>query len=108
MQSSGERAFETYWRTLAGDERAPVPEYKFSERKFRFDFAWPSERVAAEIEGGVWSRGRHTRAAGYEMDLEKYNLAASLEWRVFRYTPQMLARDPAACIAQIVEALNGR
>jgi len=67
-----------------------VSEYRFCERRFRFDWAWPEQKVALEMEGGVWTRGRHTRPQGYERDCEKYSLAAILGWRVIRVTPRML------------------
>jgi very-short-patch-repair endonuclease len=70
----------------------PVPEFRFSEtRKWRFDFAFPAHRVAVEVEGGVFTRGRHTRPIGYLKDLEKYSHAAALGWRLIRCTPQQLA-----------------
>src|SRR5690606_39740371 len=38
----------------------PVREYRFHpERRWRFDFAWPDLRVAAEVEGGIHIGGRH-------------------------------------------------
>jgi len=61
-------------------------EFLFSERKFRFDFAWPFKLVALEIEGGSWSGGRHITGKGFELDVEKYNLAALLGWTVIRAT----------------------
>ena len=64
----------------------PEREYQFHPtRKWRFDFAWPSKMIAVEVEGGIWSGGRHTRGAGFVADCEKYNAAAELGWRVFRY-----------------------
>jgi hypothetical protein len=67
---------------------APVPEFIFARpRKWRFDFAWPDKMVALEIEGGVWSGGRHTRGAGFLGDMEKYNQAAVMGWRVVRCVP---------------------
>ena len=52
-------------------------EYRFHPtRKWRFDAAFPSEKVAVEIEGGVWKYGRHNRASGFLNDMEKYNEAA--------------------------------
>ena len=44
--------------------------------------------LGVEIEGGVYSRGRHTRGVGYSRDLEKYNLAAMHGWTVYRFTTQ--------------------
>jgi len=40
--------------------------------------------IAVEIEGGVWTGGRHTRGAGFRQDMEKYNEATAMGWRVFR------------------------
>ena len=70
------------------ETRIPPPEreYQFHpKRKFRFDLAWPGFFVAAEVEGGVWSGGRHVRGQGFIKDTVKYNLAALLGWRVFRF-----------------------
>jgi len=72
---------------------APEREYRFDpERRWRFDYAWPSLKVAVEIEGGIWIRGRHVRPTGYLADLEKYNRAVVLGWRVLRYAPHQLGR----------------
>ena len=71
--------------------REPEAEYQFAKpRKWRFDFCWPESLVALEIEGGVFTMGRHTRGVGFMRDLEKYNTAASLGWAVFRVTPAQL------------------
>lgn len=70
---------------------SPETEYRFHPtRKFRFDYAWPDAKVALEVEGGVWTGGRHTRAAGFLKDVEKYNRAAAMGWRVLRCTPATL------------------
>ena len=72
---------------------APECEYRFDpERRWRFDFAWPALKMAVEIEGGVWIRGRHVRPVGYLADLEKYNRAVVLGWRVLRYAPHQLSQ----------------
>ena len=40
----------------------PDREHKFMDgRRFRFDFAWADKMLGVEIEGGVFSGGRHTR-----------------------------------------------
>ena len=87
----------------------------FPERKWRFDYAVPRRKLAIEIEGGIWGtvdrfgdasseRGRHLRAAGYQADLDKYNAATALGWRVFRFSTQdvMNGRDMACLSACIV------
>lgn len=74
-------------------ERLPLPVAERTEvppRRFRFDYAWEQHRVALEVEGGVYTRGRHTRPTGFLKDIEKYNLAASLGWRLLRTTPSGL------------------
>lgn len=66
-----------------------VKEYRFHPtRKWRFDYAFPSIRVAIEIDGGVWINGRHTRPSGFLGDMEKFNAAATLGWVVLKFTPQ--------------------
>lgn len=89
---------------------APVREHLFAlaalGRRWRFDFAWPGERVAAEVEGGTWTRGRHVRGLGYEGDCTKYNAAQNLGWIVLRFTGGMLERKEA--VPALREALTRR
>jgi hypothetical protein len=69
----------------------PVAEYRFAPpRRWLFDFAWPAQKVALEVEGGVWSKGRHTRPKGFLGDMEKYNAAAIDGWRLLRVTPEQI------------------
>ena len=66
----------------------PVPEFRFHpSRKWRTDFAWPEQKLAVEIEGGVYIRGRHVRPVGFTKDMEKYNALAEAGWRLLRYKP---------------------
>lgn len=59
-------------------------------RKWRADFAWPDQMVIVEIQGGVFSRGRHTRGAGYTADRRRQNALTAEGWRVFEATPEMV------------------
>ena len=64
-----------------------VKEFKFHPvRKWRFDYAFPEYMVAVEVDGGVWTGGRHINPAGYINDMEKLNTAASMGWLVLRIT----------------------
>jgi very-short-patch-repair endonuclease len=79
-----------FFATLLG-MRLPIPEAEFRfhpTRKFRFDFAWPEFRLGLEIDGGIWTGGRHVRPKGFLRDQEKTNLAAVEGWAVLRVTPQ--------------------
>ncbi len=68
-----------------------VREYRFYiARKWRFDYALPKYKIALEVEGGVWTSGRHTRPKGFLGDMDKYNTATLCGWRVFRTTPAKL------------------
>lgn len=66
---------------------APSREYRFHpRRRWRFDFAWPRYKVAVEIDGGIYHRGRHVRGSGFERDAEKRNAAVMAGWRVLHFT----------------------
>lgn len=72
---------------------APVMEYRFHpNRKWEFDYAWPEYKVFLEVEGGVWTKGRHTSGSGFMGDMEKYNAAACLGWRLIRVVPTDLIK----------------
>lgn len=65
----------------------PTPEHQFhADRKWRFDYAWLRQKVALEIEGGA-GFGRHTRRAGFIKDIEKYNAATLMGWKLLRCVP---------------------
>lgn len=79
-------------------------EYKFHPtRKWRFDFAWPVVKVALEMEGGVFTHGRHSRGKGFEMDCHKYNAAGILGWRVFRVTGDMVNDGPPCTAVALMQ-----
>lgn len=60
----------------------PVRELRFHPtRRWRFDFAWPDQKLAVEIDG----RGRHQTVTGVRGDCEKHNEAVRLGWRVLRF-----------------------
>jgi len=70
-------------------------------RKFRFDCACPSLKVAIEIEGAIWTQGRHNRPIGMQQDMDKYNLATLEGWRLLRYTPEQLMKQPNKIIDDV-------
>lgn len=83
-----------------------VPEYRFhDERKWRFDFAIPDKLIGIECEGGIFSGGAHTRGRHYESDMEKYNAAAMLGWKVLRFSGDMI--ETGYAINMIKNMFNG-
>ena len=64
-----------------------VKELKFHpSRKWRFDFAIESLRIAIEYEGIMSEKSRHTTITGMSADCDKYNTAQLLGWKVLRFT----------------------
>jgi hypothetical protein len=81
----------------------PELEWRFCEsRKWRFDFAWKDVdykgraitgcSVALEVQGGIWTSGRHTRGAALLKEWEKINEAAILGWRIIYCQPEDLMK----------------
>ena len=66
-------------------------EYKFHpKRKWRADFHIVGKRILVEVEGGIWSAGRHTRGKGYIGDMEKYNAAVVMGYQVLRFSTEQV------------------
>lgn len=83
-----------------------VKEYRFYQpRKWRFDYAMPAYKIAVEVEGGVWTGGRHVSPRGFLNDMTKYNTATLLGWRVFRTTPDKLLTNETLLLLK--NAING-
>lgn len=86
------KGYDLYLHIIEQDLGVKItPEYKFHpDRRWRFDYAIVDERIAIEIEGGLWLQGRHNRPLSMIKDFEKYNNAAMLGWRILKYTPQQI------------------
>jgi very-short-patch-repair endonuclease len=68
-------------------------------RKWRFDYQIidtnnDSLKLALEIDGAAFSRGRHTRGTGFSEDHIKFNQAVLLGWKVLRYTTNQIKDNP--------------
>ncbi|ENN6004701.1 DUF559 domain-containing protein [Acinetobacter baumannii] len=82
-------------------------EYKFHPtRKWRADFLLTGTKILVEVEGGIWSGGRHTRGKGYLGDMEKYNEAAAMGYKVLRFSTEQVKSGLA--IQQIEKIVSKR
>ena len=102
--SPGEEAFALH---LVAYKIAFEREFLFAAeigRKFRADFAFPDAMLLVEIEGGSFTNGRHNRGYGFELDCEKYNIATLMQWRLFRFSTDMVMRGEAIDI--VLQALR--
>ena len=80
----------------------PEREFRFHpSRRWRFDFSFPEQFVAVEVEGGIFVKGAHTRGAHFRSDCEKYNAAVELGWRVLRYTDREIKTGEALALIEV-------
>lgn len=80
----------------------PETEYQFAPgRKSKFDLAWPAKKVAVECEGYV-----HRTESRFHSDVEKYNTATLLGWKVYRCTSRILKEQPLAFTSMIERELE--
>lgn len=103
----------------------PVREYRFCERRWKIDYAWPNYKLAVEVEGGAFSRpvicptckkpvrkklknggsyqicegGRHN-SSGFIKDMEKYNNLVLNGFQLFRFTPKQINDGDAAVMIE--------
>lgn len=88
VQSEGEVKLATALKALKIDFEQ---EFKFHpERKWKADFHLVGKKILVEVEGGIWSSGRHTRGKGYIGDMEKYNAATMMGYQVIRFSTEQV------------------
>lgn len=104
--SKGEALLENHLNAL----KIPFTrEFKFHpQRKWQADFRIDDMPILVEVEGGVFSNGRHTRGEGYTKDCEKYSAAAVNGWYVIRGTTEQI-KDGLVIqwIEKLIERLRG-
>jgi very-short-patch-repair endonuclease len=109
MASNREQHFSALWKMLGVAAWAPVEQHQFHPtRKWRFDFAWLSVRVAVEIHGGEHGGGRHGRGTGMVSDAEKFRAAMRLGWIVIPVMGSELDKKPNEIIDDITAILRLR
>jgi hypothetical protein len=71
----------------------PDAELRFAPpRRWRFDYAWPLQKLALEVQGGLFipGGGRHSRGPALLKEHEKLNEAAILGYRIIYVTPTQM------------------
>jgi very-short-patch-repair endonuclease len=101
-------------RHLAASVRAhglpePEREYRFhATRKWRVDFCWVAERLAVEIEGGIYRGGGHTSVNGIKRDVDKSNALTLAGWRLLRFHGDQVKSGEAVELIRQALAHDGR
>lgn len=71
-------------------------EFRFHPpRRWRWDYAVPSMKLAIEYHGGIYSGGRHVRGIGFEKDREKMNTGQLDGWTILELTEEMVKSGKA-------------
>ena len=79
----------------------PVFEFKFHPtRRWRFDLAYPESKLYIEVQGALFTGGRHTRGAALVKEYEKINNATILGWRGLFVLPNEI------CMMETVEMIR--
>ena len=107
-KETGELHFLNLWHLLAPGAPEPMRQFKFHpNRKWLFDFAWSTQKVAVEYDGGILQMcGAHRSISGILRDINKGNAANALGWHVFRCTAKHLDENPAGFIGMVKAALG--
>lgn len=102
MDSELERTFYAYWSAYYG-EALPVTQHRFHpSRKFRFDFAWPSAKIAVEVHG---QGPGHFSLTGMTQDFDKHLEALALNWRIVYLTSKHLSPRKIPDVCEKIAAL---
>lgn len=89
-ESPIEKQFRLAWKKLYPKMRL-VDQYKVG--RYRLDFAYPSVKVAVELDG--WRT--HSSTTDIANDRRRQRELERLGWRFIRFGGQEVYRDPAGC-----------
>ena len=74
-------------------------------KDYRYDFAWPEQKLLAEVQGGIWlNASGHNTGVGLVRDYEKNNMAVVIGWRVLHFSDKEIRSGEALNV--IVKALQ--
>lgn len=98
---------ETRYLRILRRAGLPLPERQYPIRDGGrligvVDFAFPSVRLAIEVDGYRWHSGR----VRWEKDLARRNALTSLGWRVIHVTAKAMERDPDHVVQTVLTAVR--
>ena len=73
-------------------------------RKWRYDFLIKESAVVIEVNGAIWTQGRHSRGGGLESDYLKINAIVKAGYRPLQYSTRQVVDGTA--IKDILEVLG--
>lgn len=80
-------------------------EFSLPGRQFRWDFAFPEQKLLVEVHGGIWrKKGAHNTGGAISRDCEKAAFAAIHGWRTFGVTAAQI--DSGEAVQWIAAALD--
>lgn len=83
---------------VAGGVPKPVRQHRIG--RWRFDLAWPDQKVALELDGST-----HRSEARRRLDARKQNDAVLAGWTLLRITWDRVANEPDVVVAEVLAAL---
>jgi very-short-patch-repair endonuclease len=96
---------EDRFRALVDEAGLPRPRVNHTVqvrgRLFELDCAWPSQRIAVELDGHVF----HGTRSAFERDRARDRMLQAAGWRVIRITWRQLAQQPQAVVSDLVSLL---
>ena len=103
-----ESMLETHFSRLVRRYKLPLPAAQHEirvrgRRVARVDFAYPSRKIAIEVDGYRYHSGR----AAWARDAARANRLVQLGWRILRFTWDDVRRRPEAVADVVTRALSG-
>lgn len=101
------------FNSLCRAHGVPEPDHEFkfdAKRKWRIDYFWGNsgKPVAMEVQGAIFTGGRHVRGAALVREHEKLNHMAIAGIRVLFVTPKQLETGEAfELVRQALSTLTG-
>ena len=67
-------------------------------RKLAFDFGFPDWRLLVEVQGGIWTSGKHGRGSGIIKDQDKLNLAVLNQFFTLQFSVNQIEDGSALMV----------